>query len=118
MAKSSNDPKDLLPGGITEAQVSAWKKEHNIEKVYPIKVPTQDGDNPHTVTGYFKKPDLLTLSAVASARDDMARAGNIMIENCFLGGDPEIKNNEEVKMAVIVELGQLFKVRKATVGEL
>lgn len=117
MKNEATDKKsNLLAGGVTQAQIDAWKKEHG--KIYSIAVPTNDNAESDKVTGYFKKPNLATISAAASAGNDILRVGNIMLENLFLGGDPEIKANEEVKMSVIAELSKLFKIRQAEVGEL
>lgn len=115
MAKIIVDPKELLPGGVTQSQIDNWKKDF---PVYKISVPISDAEDAHKVTGYFKKPNLTVLSAATSAGNDPLRVGNIMLESLFLAGDPEIKGNDEVKMSVMLELNKLFKVRQAEVGEL
>ncbi|MGE0635988.1 MAG: hypothetical protein AB7P01_06085 [Bacteroidia bacterium] len=107
------DPKTKLPGGVTQAQLDKWKKEHG--EVKEVEVPLDDtGKN--TVTCFVKKPNIDILGAAAAvAETDPMKSGLILFDNCYLGGDPETKGNEEVKMSVIVALKSMFRVRVATI---
>ena len=69
---------------VSQEQIDAWKKQHG--DIYAIKV---DGK-----TAYLKKPDRKTLSfaSVAGQKDPM-KFNEIILENCFIGGDEEIKKD-------------------------
>ena len=71
---------------VSQEQIDAWKKQHG--EIYAIKV---DGK-----TAYLKKPDRKTLSfaSVAGQKDPM-KFNEIILENCFIGGDEEIKKDTD-----------------------
>lgn len=97
-----------------EAQIKNWKEKY--VSVHQIDVPLEDES---IVTAYFRKPDLRTLSAAAKfAESDPIKSGNILFENCWLGGDEIIKTNDEAKLSAIQALGTVFKVRTATIKKL
>lgn len=102
-----------LPGGVTQAQLDKWKKEHG--EVKEVEIPLDDtGKN--IVTCYVKKPNIDILGAAASvAETDPMRSGLILYDNCYLGGDPETKESDEVKMSVVVALKSMFRVRLAKI---
>lgn len=114
--KVTPNPTHKLAGGVTQTQIDQWKKDIG-GSIHPITVAMDDLGN-RKVTGYFKKPNLTILSATSSVSSDPMKAGTMMLEYCWLGGDPEIKENDEVKASVIVALTKLFKIREAEVGEL
>ncbi len=104
--------------GVTAAQIEAWKQHYGIDQVFEISVPLDD-DNKEFVTGYFKKPNLQAISASAKVIEmDPIKAGIIMFDNCWLGGDEKFKNNDEAKMSAIDELNKLFQIRTAHVKNL
>jgi len=100
---------------ITEAQIKKWKAKYG--EVYAIEVKMDDEGT--IATGYFKKPDLNIISAAAKfAEVDPIKSGTVMLENCWLGGDEDIKLNDEAKLAAIKKLGEIFKVKEAEVKKL
>ncbi len=71
------------------------------------------------VVGYFKKPNLETIAAASRFMDsDPVRGGSVVMENCWLGGDEEIKTNDEVKFSVLLQVNKLFRVLEAQVKKM
>lgn len=100
---------------ITQAQIKSWKKKWG--EVFQIDVPTDDEGN--IAIGYFKKPNLETISAAEQfVESEPIKAGNIMFNNCWLGGDDQVKENDECRISAIKVIGSLFKVRTATLKKL
>lgn len=100
----------------TPAQIKKWKQDHG--EVHQIDVPLDD-EGKKIATGYFKKPNLEIMSAAAKyAESDPVKSGSVLFENCWLDGDQQLKNNDEAKLSAIAQLGQLFKVRAASIKKL
>ena len=106
---------DILPGGVTPAQLGAWKQRWG--EVYAFSIKSDDEGT--VVTGYFKKPDLITIAASATkAEADPVGSGIIVFENCWLGGDESIRTNDEQKFAAIREVNKLFRIRAVEVKKM
>ena len=94
---------------ITQEQIDSWKKQHG--DIYAIKV---DGK-----TAYLKKPDRKTLSfaSVAGQKDPM-KFNEIILENCFIGGDEEIKKDDSLFLAASAKIVELIEVKEAELVKL
>lgn len=94
---------------ITQEQIDAWKKQHG--DIYAIKV---DGK-----IAYLKKPDRKTLSfaSVAGQKDPM-KFNEIILENCFIGGDEEIKKDDSLFLAASAKIVELIEVKEAELVKL
>ena len=94
---------------ISQEQIDAWKKQHG--DIYAIKV---DGK-----TAYLKKPDRKTLSfaSVAGQKDPM-KFNEIILENCFIGGDEEIKKDDSLSLAASAKIVELIEVKEAELVKL
>lgn len=106
---------DKLKAGVTETQFNEWKARYGF--VYEFAIPINDtGDK---VYGYFRKPDLSIIAAATKfAESDPIKSGEVMFDNCFLGGDPIIKSNDECKLSAIQSLSNLFQIRAAEIKNL
>jgi hypothetical protein len=108
----------ILPGGVKQSQINAWKREH--DEVYSVSV--KDGDK--EFTGYFKKPDLAIIGLAGKYAQestesyDPIKSGNIIFDNCWLGGDKEIQEQGEYKLAAISKIGRLFRILEADIKKL
>lgn len=110
---TKTEKKELLPGGVTAAQINAWKKQH--KEVYKVSV----DDDGKLVVGYFKKPDLAVISAASRfAKSDPVKSGQIIFESCWLSGDVELKEVEELQASCFGKLAELFKLREASLEKL
>lgn len=99
-----NDNKELraqtYDGGITEAQIEAFKAKHG--KVYRVDI--VDGEDTHV--GYFRRPDFQTVKAITKiSKTDEVEAGKVMFDNCWLGGSEELRTDALLFMAVQKQLG-------------
>ncbi len=104
------------PGGVSEAQIKQWKGRWG--EVHQVTVPLDD-EGKNFGYGYFKKPNLETISAAGKFTEtDPIKSGTIIFENCKLWISDEIKESDEAKLSCIGRVGQLFKVRAATIKKL
>lgn len=106
----------------TPEQIAAWKKLYG--DVYEITV---DGR-----TGYVRGFDRNTmkfalsqlkfkLGADSSAEvsvEKMIELGEIGLQNCWLGGDDEILNNDRLFMAAALQVGELFEIAETALKKL
>lgn len=94
---------------ITEEQIEAWKKKHR--DVFCVQV---DGK-----TAYLKKPDRRALSAAAViGKTDPMKYNEVLLNNCWLGGDEEIKTDDELFLGVSAKLGDLIEIKEAELKKL
>ncbi len=92
-------------GGVTADNIAAWKNLHG--KVQEVHV--DDADAGVRLTGYFKRPDMKTMQAVSSvSRSNELRGGEILFDNCWLGGAQELRDDAIYKMSAIAALSELF----------
>lgn len=90
-------------GGVTEEQINKWKAVH--KRV--IRIDVTDGADLHVA--YFKRPLLETMSAVTKiGKNDEVKSATVLYDNCFLGGDTEIREDALLFMAASTQLGNMF----------
>jgi hypothetical protein len=98
-----------LSGQASDVQISMWKNLHR--DVFEVKASDK--------VGYFKRPDRNTIkAATAISAQDGHKANEIVLENCWLGGDPEIKTNDLYYMEVAPIIPKLFDFGKAEIKKL
>lgn len=94
---------------VTEEVIAGWKKCHG--DVFCVKVGGK--------TGYLKKPDRAILSAAAViGKQDPMKYNEILLDNCWLGGDSEIKTDDALFLGVSAKLGELIEVKEADLKKL
>lgn len=114
MAKTS--PKDL-PGGITEAQLKQWKARWG--DVYLVEIPMDEGSKNQKAAGYFKKPNLETISAAAKfEQSDPIKSGMIVFENCLLHADEALQSDDVLKLSCVREISKLIQIRQGELKKL
>jgi hypothetical protein len=100
---------EKVKGEATAEQIAMWKNLH--KDVYAIRI--EDS------IAYLRKPDRATIKAMASfAQSDPIRSSEILLENCWLGGDAEIKTDNDKFLAVSARLGELIEVKNAELKKL
>ena len=103
----------IIVCGVTQGQIDAWKRE--FKEVHLITV--KDGEN--EINGIFRKPDMTILSAAGRvAKSDPMQSGQIMFDNCLLACDDALKTDDELKVSCFSKLGELFKIREASIKKL
>lgn len=99
----------VLSGQATPEQIAMWKKQH----IDVFEVVSRDK------VCYLKRPDRNTLRAVdAVSESDYLRGDEVVIENCWLGGDPEIKTNDVYFLEAIQTLKEIMDYGRAEIKKL
>lgn len=98
---------------VTKAQINEWKEHYG--EVFELEV---DGKK-----GYVRKPGRKQLSYASTVSnsngviDSIAFAEHIL-SACWLGGDEEIKNNDDYFLAVVPTLEELTQRAEARIKKL
>jgi hypothetical protein len=110
---------------VTQEQIQNWKVKYG--KVFAIRVypKVERGDVPSVenpeecLVCYVKQPDVVTVGiATKYVNTDPVRHCVELVEGCWLGGDPRIQNEPELKLSVGMQISELFKYRFTEVEEL
>jgi len=94
---------------ITKHQIQEWKKQY--KDIFVISVEDKKV--------YLRTPDRKTLSYASTlATKDPLKFNEVILDNCWLGGDEEIKTNDELFLAVSSKLPDLIQIKEATLEKL
>ncbi len=86
---------------VTEQLIEEWKKKHG--EVFEFEA--EDGKK-----CWFRKPDRETLRACnLGSGDDTIKWNEILVKNCFLGGDEEFKTQDDYFFGLSTQLAELIK---------
>ena len=99
---------DKLKGMATAEQIADWKKKYG--DVFKVEV---DGS-----VCYLKKPDRKTMSYMATLLNTLVRANEVLLENCWLGGDESIKTDDGKFFGVSGKLTEIIQVKEAEIKKL
>lgn len=92
-----------------EAKIATWKAKHG--EVFMVEV---DGK-----IAYLKKPDRKTISAATMVgKNDPIKFTEILLANCWIEGDEEIKTDNELFFGVAAHLDKLMQAKEATLKKL
>lgn len=73
-----------------------------------IEILVKDGDKEYSCR--VRRPDVATLSRVNKLnKADEVLAAQEMLNNCWVSGDAEIKNDAYMMLAVVGQMGELSK---------
>jgi hypothetical protein len=101
--------KEQVKGQATAEQIAMWKNLHG--DIFEARVDES--------IAYLRKPDRATIKAMAAvAQSDPIRASEVLLENCWLGGDETIKTDNGKFLAVSATLSQLVEVKTAELKKL
>lgn len=109
MAKKNTPPK--LPAGVDAEQLKKLEAQHGKLKAITV---VRDGEH---YVGLFKKPTLAIMSAANAHTKEELAMGVFLYENCKVVADPVFDTDDEVKLAAIRGVGQLFRLLEVRVGE-
>ena len=101
--------KPALNVAVSEDQVAAWKKKY--DGVFVAR--TADGK-----VGYLRRPDrkILALAAVEGGRDNLKQK-EIIINNCWLGGDEALKIQDKYFLVLAAVVDRMIEVVELTLEE-
>jgi hypothetical protein len=95
---------------VTQTQIDAWKKKHGDI----FKIAFEDGKEV-----FIKKPDRKTLSyAMTKAQTNPLGFAEVILNNCFLGGDADVKTDDDYFLGASAQLEQVMEVKSAEIKKL
>ena len=93
----------------TQEQIDAWKQKHG--DIFKLKIEDK--------VCFLKSPDRKTLSYASSvATKDPLKFNEILLSNCWLGGDEEIKTNDSFFLAASSKIAEIIEVKEAELEKL
>lgn len=111
----AKEKEELLAGGVTQAQVDGWKKEHGDISRVMVKSLV---DPSREFAAYVKTPDKATISAAAKyVTEDPVKAADIIGANCILFAEPELQG-AQYQFALNAQIGKLFEIPAARLEKL
>jgi len=94
---------------VTKAQIEIWKKKHG--EIFELIVGNK--------TGFLHKPDRNTLRlAFSKAATDPMGMAEVVLANCWLGGDEEIKTDDSYFVGAMSQVQELIEVKEASLKKL
>ena len=103
--------KDQTPksGQATPDQIKAWKEQYG--EIFQITVEDK--------VCYLKKVDRKTLSFASTVgTKDPLKFNEIILTNCFIGGDAEMKTNDDYFLALSGKLSEIITLKEAELVKL
>ncbi|MBW6489747.1 MAG: hypothetical protein K0B15_01005 [Lentimicrobium sp.] len=93
----------------TQEQIDVWKKQHG--DLFMVTVEDK--------SCILKKPSLKVISmATTVGANDPIKFSEMMLTNCWVAGDEEIKTNDELFLGVAGKLAELVEVKEAELKKL
>lgn len=95
--------------GITQKQINEWKAKYG--EVFKLKIEGKEC--------YLKTPDRKTLGYASSiASKDPLKFNEILLNNCWLEGDEEIKTKDSLFLAASSKIAEIIEVKEAELEKL
>lgn len=92
-----------------EQKISEWKEKHGT--VFQVEV----GGH----VAYLKRPDRKVLGAAAViGKADPMKYNEVILNNCWLEGDEEIKTDDALFLGVSAQLAEIIEIKEATLKKL
>ncbi|CAM1365915.1 hypothetical protein [Tenacibaculum xiamenense] len=99
----------IIDGNITESQFHTWKEKYG--KLIKVEI---ENEEEVPCFAYFRKPSMATRAAVLqTSKVDEFKALEVLFKNCYLGGDEEIKQDDDLKISVITAFADLTQPKEA-----
>lgn len=94
---------------ITKEQIAEWKAKHG--DIFKIKVEDK--------VAYLKKPSRKALGyASVAGKDNPLKFNEVLLNDCWLGGDEEIKTNDSLFLSISSKLSELIEVKEVELEKL
>ena len=92
-----------------EQKISEWKAKHG--DVFQVEVEGR--------VAYLKRPDRKVLGAAAvTGKNDPMKYNEVILNNCWLEGDEEIRTNDAMFLGVSAQLDEIIEIKEATIKKL
>ena len=110
--------KAILPEGITEEQINAWKERYGAEKVKAASLPMDDNGEKF-LDVIVRAPGRKELSEFEKWVDrNPDKAKEILVNSCLLTHKDEVKASDDLFLAAFDAISQLLPIRKAIIKNL
>lgn len=94
---------------VTQEEIAAWKKQHG--EIFKLTVEDK--------VAYLKKANRKTLAfATSTASKDPMKFNEIILNNCWIEGDEEIKTEDSYFLGAMQKLAELIQVKEAELVKL
>lgn len=94
---------------VQKQQIEEWKAKHG--DIFRIKVLDKEC--------YLKKPSRKALGYASMAgKDNPLKFNEVLLNDCWLGGDEEIKTNDDLFLSASAKIAELIKVEEAELEKL
>ncbi len=101
--------KTVAPDRVSPEQIEVWKAEY--KDIFKISVEGR--------VGYLKKPGRKAIGYASSfGTKDPMKFNEVILNDSWLGGDEELRTDDELFMAVASKLGELVVFKTAELEKL
>jgi hypothetical protein len=98
----------------TEEEIAGWKAKFG--KVFKLSVSRNETE---VYDAYLKNPDRKVLgAATATGGNDQIKTNEIILKNCWLAGDEEIKTADDLFLGASAQLGKIINIAQGELQEL
>jgi hypothetical protein len=95
---------------VDQKQIDTWKKKHGDI----FKIEFEDGKEV-----FLRKPDRKVLSlAMTKAQTNPLGFAEVILNNCFLGGDADVKTDDDYFLGASAQLEKVMEVKSAEIKKL
>lgn len=99
---------------VTPEVIQGWKQKYS--DVFQLSVEDSNGN---VKVGFFRKPSRQVLgNATKHLQASPMKYQEILLNNCFLGGDPEILTDDDCFLAVGVKFEEVIAIKDADLKKL
>lgn len=96
-------------GQVPQSQIDEWKRIHGTLFIAVVD----------TSVCYLKKPSRQTLSMASSlCKNDQIAFNELLLQDCWLGGDERIKSDDDLFISIGPLLADLLETKAATLKKI
>ncbi len=97
-------------GKVTAQQIAEWKEKHGDD----FKIEFEDGKEV-----YLRKPKRKELGyAMSKVQTNPLGFAEVILQNCWLGGDEEVRDNDSYFLGASSQIDELMEVQQASLKKL
>jgi hypothetical protein len=111
---------DIKPFEATPAQIASWKKEHGADQILKLVIiPTDDKNELPPAVAYCRKPTIVELIlAEQTGQNSIIQEGEILLNNCWLGGDEIVRTHTAYKLQACLKAHSLTERMVSTLEKI
>ena len=99
---------------VTKQQIDEWKEKHG--EIFQLTV-LDKNDSPHVC--FLKKPSRKSIGyASVGSKSNPIKFNEILLKECFIGGDEEIMKDDDLFLSAGGQLAELIQIRDAELVKL